>query len=544
MVIDLTSGINSYDIKFKKIYFKKYLRLRGQFTKWIGQNSIKNNLDWWLSIPASRNFNLSDLYHNFCIIETIKDINKRGLISELILSNNDLKRILTSQLRVKFLITLKKESNDSIFYNIYQILKQFTFFLLIFFLANFLKTNKLKKKKKYILIDTFLEGKDLNENRFYGKYLLKKIHERNNVLFIPCLYTGMGIINVIKKIFIFKKNKNYILKERHLNLNDIIKSFSSIFRVKNFKKSFSNLKGVNYTSIIYKELRSYKNLTGQILGWQNYLFFKNLKSSDIKLKKTINWFENQSCDRGWNLGVRKFFPTVKNFGYQGFTYFPQYMCLSPSESENISKVVPETILSIGKRFNVTKKEFCKNTHVKVAPALNFQYLHHKKNRIKKKIFKNSILIILSGFFNDDLNLMKWIINSKLHEYNYEVSIKEHAILKLEKIVKKLGSLPKNFSLTKKNFSDAVENNKILICSGATSALTELIIQGKFCIIPRINPFDGATFKKIGILKNYKVIESSKELINYLENFENEKTKEYPTNDFFTKLNEKNIKIFL
>ena len=86
-------------------------------------------------------------------------------------------------------------------------------------------------------------------------------------------------------------------------------------------------------SLINKELYSYKNLTGQILGWQNYLFFKNLKSSDIKLKKTINWFENQSSDRGWNLGVRKFFPKVKNFGYQGFTYLPQYMCLSPSSNE-------------------------------------------------------------------------------------------------------------------------------------------------------------------------------------------------------------------
>ena len=60
------------------------------------------------------------------------------------------------------------------------------------------------------------------------------------------------------------------------------------------------------------------------------------------------------------------------------------MCLSPSSNENISKVVPETILSIGKRFNSTKKEFCKKTNVKVAPALNFQYLHHKKSLQQKK----------------------------------------------------------------------------------------------------------------------------------------------------------------
>ncbi len=99
-------------------------------------------------------------------------------------------------------------------------------------------------------------------------------------------------------------------------------------------------------------------------------------------------------------------------------------------------------------------------------------------------------------------------------------------------------------MTKNSFSDAVQNNKIFICSGATSALTEIIIQGKFCIIPRINPFDGITLKKLGISKNYKMIENSEELISFLKNFENKKTKKFILNDFFTKLSEKNIKIFL
>ena len=41
MVIDLTSDINDYDIRFKKIYSKKYLELRGQFTNWISKIRLK-----------------------------------------------------------------------------------------------------------------------------------------------------------------------------------------------------------------------------------------------------------------------------------------------------------------------------------------------------------------------------------------------------------------------------------------------------------------------------------------------------------------------
>ena len=109
MVIDLTSDINDYDIRFKKIYSKKYLELRGQFTNWISKNSTKNDLDWWVSIPASRNFNLSDLYHNFCLVESVKEASQKKFISELILSDVELKEIITNQLKVRFQITLRKK---------------------------------------------------------------------------------------------------------------------------------------------------------------------------------------------------------------------------------------------------------------------------------------------------------------------------------------------------------------------------------------------------------------------------------------------------
>ena len=52
---------------------------------------------------------------------------------------------------------------------------------------------------------------------------------------------------------------------------------------------------------------------------------------------------------------------------------------------------------------------------------------------------------------------------------------------------------------------------------ATSALTELVIQGKYCIIPRINPFDGISLKKVGMSKNFNIVEKPEELINFFKN---------------------------
>ena len=83
-------------------------------------------------------------------------------------------------------------------------------------------------------------------------------------------------------------------------------------------------------------------------------------------------------------------------------------------------------------------------------------------------------------------------------------------------------------------------HQILICTGATSALTELVIQGKYCIIPRINPFDGISLKKVGMSKNFNIVEKPEELINSLKI---KNCKKYRINQFFNKLTKKNLEVF-
>lgn len=541
MIVDTTLSPSGYGLAFRKIYFQNYIKLRKKFTNWLDKNGDKKNFNWWLSIPASRNPNLSKLYHYFCIVESIKSIKKadREDIKEFIIDNNNLREILIKQLKCNFLITLRSERKDNFFIKFYQIIKHFIFYIIIFLFSKILNFQRLNKKKKYVFIDTFLDGNDLDKNRYYGDKLLEIVKKKNNVLFVPSFFIGMGFINVLKKIFQCSFNDDYLIKESYLRFNDIFKSFVSLIKNEFQNKKYLMLNNVDYSKVIYEELKSYKNLAGQISGWQNYLFFKNLKLKNISLKKTINWFENQSLDKGWNFGVQTFFPNASCYGYQGFTYFPQYMCLNPSTLEYDLKIVPHTILTIGKRFENTKKEFCNKIKVKSVPALSFQYLHkRKKNKLNR--IKDSILIILSGFLNDDVNLIRWIIKSKLHEKNYKISIKEHPILKIDKIKDIISDFPKNFIPTKSSFTDAVDLHQILICAGATSALTELIIQGKYCIIPRINAFDGISLKKLGMSKNFKIVEKPEELINSLKD---KNCKQYRIDQFFKKVTKKNLDVF-
>ena len=65
MIIDTTINANSFEKNFRKIYFKNYINQRKEYSSWIDSIGDKKNLDWWISLPASRNYNYSKLFHIF-----------------------------------------------------------------------------------------------------------------------------------------------------------------------------------------------------------------------------------------------------------------------------------------------------------------------------------------------------------------------------------------------------------------------------------------------------------------------------------------------
>ena len=97
----------------------------------------------------------------------------------------------------------------------------------------------------------------------------------------------MGLLNTIKKIIKCKYDQNFLLKENFLCFKDLIKSFIFIFRRKFIKNQSYRLRGIDYTTLLTKELNSNTNLSSQILGWQNYLFFQKIKKKNFEIKKVL-----------------------------------------------------------------------------------------------------------------------------------------------------------------------------------------------------------------------------------------------------------------
>ena len=97
----------------KKIYFRSCLKNREAFTKWVGGISKKfsKDIDWWITLPASRNPYTSNLFHYICILKTLEFLSKKRYGKILIIVNSkQLLNVIENWLKRENLDFLNSES--------------------------------------------------------------------------------------------------------------------------------------------------------------------------------------------------------------------------------------------------------------------------------------------------------------------------------------------------------------------------------------------------------------------------------------------------
>ena len=87
---DTTIPVLDYPDNFRKIYDIFYISQRRNFSDWIGKISraFKEDIDWWSSSASSRNTYVSKLFHNICILESLKYLNKNNKFPNEVIVNS------------------------------------------------------------------------------------------------------------------------------------------------------------------------------------------------------------------------------------------------------------------------------------------------------------------------------------------------------------------------------------------------------------------------------------------------------------------------
>lgn len=548
---DTTTPVFDYPDNFKKVYETFYVSQRKNFSNWIGKISknFANDLDWWSSSVSSRNTYISELFHNICILETLRHLNKRKKFPDKVIVKSDkLKKIVNFYFSKKVIEVRKEKKIFNWLKKIYFIFWPLTFSFIIILLSRILRNNNFNfKKNKNVLIDIFVTSDNLTTKRFYNN-LEKKLKNKKNIYFVPTII-NVNIFRLPALLLKIRNNKNFILKEDFINFSDIFYAFNYLFRKKKFYINYENYKGWNLSNLIKEELSKYSNFQAILISQQNYCFAKNLKQNNIKLKKVIDWFENTTVDKGWNLGFRKFFPETFTIGYQSYTLYRQFMCKHPSNSEYLYKVIPHNIVVIGNAYKKVRKEFCKKIKINVGPALRFNHIFSQKFNYKRKY---NILVSLNLDLEESKKILSSVIDTKCAISQKTIFIKSHPLLPLSKIIDKK-IMPKNFIELKGDFFSIAKNSKIIISAGISSSIVESFACGCAIVMPYMNKNDYYNFKYLKIPKSsYRICKNTHELDREINYFLTEKTKDAKKRiqrsislrpKLFEKTTKDNLKIF-
>lgn len=541
---DIRKDYSDYPDEVKEYFFKKYIALRKKYTNWIGQISKdhKNDIDWWSSIPSSRNPNFSKLFEYICVLETVELIKKKKIT--IIVDNKSFYKIIKKHYGKNKNLTLtlfqKRTSNNIFKYFISILFQLFIFILIKIFFRKNLDT------KKNIFINNYfnynpkkIERHFIFSENFYNKYLKK-------IIFIPTFLPTKNFFKLIQCINISSK-KNYFYKENILSFSDLFFAFSYIFRKKKFNKKYLNYKKYDLSDLIYDEIKNLRYYNSSLIGILNNIFVKKILKKKNQIKKTICWMENHEV-KGWNMAFRKLDKKIKVVGYQGFTNLPQLMNTIPTKFENKYKVIPNEIIVSGKAYIKTRKEFYKNLKIKLGPALIYQGIFDKKNYLKKNLF----LLILTEFNNVNKNILNWLNFVISNNNKVKVIIKKPKLLNSDNLLTTFKN-NKNVKIVSDNLSDLLKNSKYVIISGPSGATLEALAYNCKLLIPFIDPYDEKYLKDLRISKNtYQIFKDRKyfsETIYKINNLNLDKVKKNTSlknykNYLFQKIKRSNEKIFI
>ena len=487
-----------------KIYFTKNGKVNPQYSVLFNQIAADNHkpfidlvdsvsgqnadsIDWWVSSPASRNTKTSPLFYYCCCIALLQAlIGTKEPVPEIVTDSRALKKIIEDYLSKQGVNTrvalgalpVKQRLKDVL--RPIQALFGLPFrHLLLFCTARVTRfLCKPLPSGPITLIDTFAMPGYIEKDRNYpGVLNALSEEEKQRVWFAPHLYGfhPWQFLSVLKCLR--KAERNFIVKDDFLKFVDYWCLWRHLSRVRKLQIRPSFFCGLDISTLVREELTGFLGICSSYIPLLNYCFAKRLKEADVRLRLVIDWFENQNIDKGWNIGVNRYYPNVESIGYQGFFVYRNYLCMYPSKQEREQKVIPKRVAVIGERLAPTIGKFCSDLDVCVAPAFRFQHLWRKR-RYYPKEDKYAILVALPVLESETIGILK-LLSSIQGEICEEVSfwLKAHPSVSQLKIQSTFGGLwPERFEFVEGDFGDCVEKSNIVV-SSASSVCMETMAKG-------------------------------------------------------------------
>ena len=356
-----------------------YLELRGRLAEAMG-----SDVDWLVSSPAIRDNFSSPLFH-FCVIVKLlaEHYAMQQSLPEVVVDSREFGSVLEElyeNLSCTARIELRPEFSGSILKKLRRKIAPANVMvrrLLVWWRvkrhAGRCRLPRASSGEFVRLVDTFLVSTDTTKDRYYdGLFESLNSMQSRETYIVPTFHnlSASEITQVVKEAK--RESKQFLFKEGCLKLSDIFWASGHFLRLRRLRIPQLNWCGVDISPIFRRELKAGRHLEGAFIGLVNFRFFRALKAANLEVSETIDWFENQSVDVGWNFGAHTFFPGAKTLGYQGF--FQANDGASPASYEYHLGVVPRKLCVMGPGLREQRARWCPEIKIEIAPAFRFRWL--------------------------------------------------------------------------------------------------------------------------------------------------------------------------
>lgn len=492
--LDLTN----LSIEHNKLLNDISLEIKTDYHVLINQlySESDNNIYWYVNSLLSRNNFVSEVFINLCYLELVKKIFDDYSITEVIVYNNAQKNVLynyynNNEIKVRVDFNLKRKVKNYLtpFYMFY--------LNLTFFISSVIARSKerrqffLKNISELTIIDTFVTPFEFNSGTYKSRHYPKdqlwdylSPIEKKSIYFVPEFVSiSNNISSVIRKLEL--ADENFIFKNDFLQISDYCRALFGPLLIKKIDFSSYSFRGFKIAPILKKDF--FLNITNinSFKGILNFYFFRRAKKYNIDFKLIVNWFENQSFDRGFNLGARKFYSQTNLIGFQPFVQdlnFQFHLC--PIEIEEFHLVIPKSIIVIGEKHKKQINRFYTSLNVDVGPSIRFKYLN---NCIEYTSLKTEfILVALPISIEESFNLLNVLDNLRISFDTFFNSmtwvLKPHPDLDLFSIKREFNALFDVIVIENQPIGSLLNNSSVVITNGSTVAIESVVFGKPVCII--------------------------------------------------------------
>lgn len=284
----------------------------------LSGNMLKDNngsVEYLLSNVVSRNIYFSKfLYYLQCL----KFLSETGLKAEDTIVVTD--KILYDVIKHGTNCSVRLEGKDTVLFSFYRkvgsYLKTCYRFAACYLSKSTERKHKLVETNDLTLVDSFLHENSEKNGRYIDRYycqMLDYVEKKDNIFYL-LLYLP---VPSKKKASVIQKGSatNLIYFFDLLKISDYLYALSMPFRKLLPKKEYSYC-GFDLNPIIKK--CSYSGNEYFMYGLLYYRFIRRAKEAGIRIKHVVDWFENQSYDKGLYLGMKQYYPKSTIYGYVGF----------------------------------------------------------------------------------------------------------------------------------------------------------------------------------------------------------------------------------